>query len=549
MTYGILAGLFAGLIVLLIILRNRRPSKKLKHLRDCWGISPESNRDQEFAQDYFEFNKNSSFENSYCLDDDTWADLNLDAIFSLADRTITPIGSQYLYNLLRHPLLDGKILNERENLVTAFLKNQNLREKAQLALQGLAEENAKCLPYLLWKPLPDKPAYTKILPFIGIISFSVLMLALLKVVHFAVIIPVFFFNFVLRYLLKRKVEMHFYSFQSLGVLIGTANRLLKLKIPWLEIVQSDLNKNMEVTRSIAKETFALQLKDDFGIIEYLNIYFLMDISRFYSAIGKIERSLPELRNIYEAVGYLDSLIAIASFRTQYAKHCRPALTKDNKYFAVKNIYNPIVVNPVSNTSQFDVKNILITGSNMAGKTTFLKTMGVNAVLAQTINTSFAERYEAPFIKIMSSIERTDDIVLGKSYYLAEVESVLRLVQASQSDTIHLLILDEMFRGTNSVERHAASIEVLKYLANNKDYILAATHDLQLSEVLNHEYDNYHFREYVCDTGLEFDYKLHEGPSTTRNAIALLDYVGYPKSIVENAANRVAGKNTKHPAEN
>lgn len=186
---------------------------------------------------------------------------------------------------------------------------------------------------------------------------------------------------------------------------------------------------------------------------------------------------------------------------------------------------------------------------MAGKTTFLKTMGVNGILAQTINTAFAELYEAPFIKVMSSIERAEDIALGKSYYLAEVESVLRLVLASSNDTVHLLLLDEIFRGTNSVERRAASIEVLKYLANGKDYVLVATHDLQLSEVLDREYDNYHFREYVSDTGLEFDYKLHEGASTTRNAIALLDLIGYPKSIVENAANRVADGGAKQPAGN
>lgn len=336
-------------------------AKKLKRLRDGWGRSPESKRDQEFTRTYFEFNEHSSFENSYCLDDDTWADLNLDAIFSLADRTITPVGSQYLYNLLRHPLLDAKILNERENLVTGFFENENLREKTQLALLGLADEGAKCLPYLLWKPLPDRPAYTKLLPLLGVMSFSVLVLVLLNVVHFSAIIPAFFLNFVVRYFLKSRVEMHFYSFQSLGVLIATANRLLKLKFPELEAVQSDLSKNLGATRNIAKEIFALQLKDEFGIIEYLNIYFIIDISRFYFAIGKIERHLPELKNIYEAVGYLDSLIAVASLRVQYTQQCRPALTEDTKDFAVKDIYNPLIVEPVRNTFQFDVKNVLITG--------------------------------------------------------------------------------------------------------------------------------------------------------------------------------------------
>ena len=87
--------------------------------------------------------------------------------------------------------------------------------------------------------------------------------------------------------------------------------------------------------------------------------------------------------------------------------------------------------------------------------------------------------------------------------------------------------------------HAASVEVLKYFANNKDYTIVATHDLQLCEMLNPDYSNYHFSESVCDKGLAFDYKIQPGPSTTRNAIALLDYVGYPKSIVENSYKRIS----------
>jgi DNA mismatch repair ATPase MutS len=108
------------------------------------------------------------------------------------------------------------------------------------------------------------------------------------------------------------------------------------------------------------------------------------------------------------------------------------------------------------------------------------------------------------------------------------------LRVSETETIHLFFLDEIFRGTNSIERRAISIEVMKYLANGKDYILLATHDLYLAEILNQTYGNYHFREKIGDCGIEFDYTIHAGPSATRNAIALLDYAGYPKNIVANA---------------
>ncbi len=258
--------------------------------------------------------------------------------------------------------------------------------------------------------------------------------------------------------------------------------------------------------------------------------------RFYSASGKIKKHVQELRKIFETVGYLDSLISVASFRLQCQQFCQPVF--EENLYTVEDIYNPLLEKPVSNSFQFDGKNIMITGSNMAGKTTFLKTLGVNAILAQTINTSMAKRYQAPFFKVISSIGSSDNLTSAKSYYLAEVESILRLIQASKSDTVHLFIIDEIFRGTNSVERLAASVEVLKYLVNGKDYTLIATHDLQLTELLNGNHRNFHFRENVSKEGLSFDYKLHLGYSKTRNAIALLEYAGYPKMIVENATKRI-----------
>ncbi len=103
----------------------------------------------------------------------------------------------------------------------------------------------------------------------------------------------------------------------------------------------------------------------------------------------------------------------------------------------------------------------------------------------------------------------------------------------------VFFLDEIYRGTNSVERQAASVEVLEYLANGKDFVLVATHDLAFTELLAKTYTNYHFQEEILDDGLSFDYTLHPGPSTSRNAIALLKYVGYPESIVENALERIA----------
>jgi DNA mismatch repair ATPase MutS len=286
------------------------------------------------------------------------------------------------------------------------------------------------------------------------------------------------------------------------VLIRVADKIRALPFTELRDVQNTLKNNLKDTLAIYKKLFVLPINDPSGFVEYMKIYFLLEISGFYSALGKIKKHLHELRKLFEMVGYLDALISIASFRLQYHQFCQPAFEEDN--YSVEDIYHPLLEKPVSNPFSFDGKNIIITGSNMAGKTTFLKTLGVNAILAQTIYTSMAQSYRAPFIKVVSSIGRSDNLLSGKSYYLAEVESILRLIQASESETVHLFIIDEIFRGTNSVERLAASVEVLKYLVNDKDYTLFATHDLQLTKLLDGNHRNFHFQEHVSKEGLLFD---------------------------------------------
>jgi DNA mismatch repair ATPase MutS len=118
--------------------------------------------------------------------------------------------------------------------------------------------------------------------------------------------------------------------------------------------------------------------------------------------------------------------------------------------------------------------------------------------------------------------------------LAEAESVLTLVRASERDTPHLFLLDEIFRGTNTTGRVAAGAAVLAYLNRGPHLTLVATHDLELLDLLGEQYATHHFREHVATGALRFDYRLYAGPSSTRNAIALLDVLQYPAALVADA---------------
>ena len=177
---------------------------------------------------------------------------------------------------------------------------------------------------------------------------------------------------------------------------------------------------------------------------------------------------------------------------------------------------------------------------MSGKSTFIRTVGVNVVLAQTIHTCFAHEYQAPFLNVKASMGAADSLLEGKSHYYSEVENIRALVHASEFGKQSLFLIDEILRGTNTIERVAAAKAILEYINRGDHIVMVATHDIELTELLDQQYECHHFREIIHNQQMDFDYTLQKGISSTRNAIAILELFGYPKSVVAEALNVVDG---------
>lgn len=203
---------------------------------------------------------------------------------------------------------------------------------------------------------------------------------------------------------------------------------------------------------------------------------------------------------------------------------------------MENLYHPLIDEPVKN-SIFIKDNIIFTGSNASGKSTFIKAIALNCILAQGLNTALCSSYKCKFSKVVTSMAIKDDILEGDSYFIAEIKSLKRLLNSLNGEIRVLAFIDEILKGTNTVERIAASASILDYGKESKAKILVATHDMELTEMLGEKYDNYHFRETVTDKEVLFDYKLHKGPSKTRNAIKLLKAMDFDKEVV-NTANEI-----------
>jgi DNA mismatch repair ATPase MutS len=186
--------------------------------------------------------------------------------------------------------------------------------------------------------------------------------------------------------------------------------------------------------------------------------------------------------------------------------------------------------------------MVITGANMSGKSTYLRTVGIAAVLARAFNTCPAASWEGRSFRVRSLIGRNDDLSTGKSYYQVEADGVVGLLKDAAEDLPTLFLLDELLRGTNTIERLAAGEAVLRALlachgGSSPHAVIVATHDGELVSMLSDLYVPFHFRETIGPEGLTFDFRRREGPASTRTAIALLAATGAPNEVVEAARAR------------
>jgi DNA mismatch repair ATPase MutS len=275
-----------------------------------------------------------------------------------------------------------------------------------------------------------------------------------------------------------------------------------------------------------------------SLIEYFRIVTLSNIRHYNKIIGILEKNTAEFRALYTSLGEIDMAVSVLSYRKSLPFFTRPdfipAASKNR--LIVRDIYHPLLKHPVCNTASI-TRNSLVSGSNASGKSTFIKALAVNAITAQTIHTCCAKAFQTRFALVLSSMAIRDDITSGDSYFIAEIKSLKRIIDRI-GRTNCICIIDEILRGTNTIERIAASTAVLKRLSELDCLCIVATHDVELTALLASSYENYHFSERVTDAGVVFDYTIKPGSTQTKNAITLLDYLGYDPQIIAAAKEYV-----------
>ena len=601
---GILAAFI--LITLMLGLRERKRTRnKLRAaLRSSFGKPPfKKTAPERYAQiPQYYLHHPGDFQ----IDDITWNDLDLDEMFSQMDSTCCAAGEEYLYYLLRTPALRAGDLPFSREQYDWF--GEGAHEEERLRLQEILTGLGHAGRYSLYDYIDSTASLgerSNLPHYLAIAApFAAFALMFLHTgVGIILLLAVLAFNLVSYFKEKAKIAPYFQVFNYVLRLLECAEKVEKQNCP---VFKEEADRIPALLASFAsfRRGTGLFLGSTTGstdpagfVLEYVRILFHLDLIKFNSMLVQMRGRQKEIDALLTIIGRIDSCISLVSWRETLPFYTVPLLKeqaeqdqegaektgtaaglyntdtaanadKADTAFRVQDLYHPLLTDPVSNSLEAG-RPVLLTGSNASGKSTFLKAAALCALLSQSTGIAPAKSYSGAYYRIYTSMALRDSLRDGESYFIVEIKSLRRILQASGHNASEhdleqtsgnvsvsaseqavftgsqqsiqqipvLCCIDEVLRGTNTVERIAASAEILRCFAGRNVLCFAATHDLELTSLLGDVFDNYHFSEEIENGDVRFSYRLQPGPSTTCNAIALLGALGYDRTLVDSARTR------------
>lgn len=467
-----------------------------------------------------------------CVDDATWADLDMDDVLRRIDSTQCVAGSEALYAMLRETGVPEATLQRRARTIACFQSDERARLDVQTALECAGKRHFHGAARYLFDTGFCVPPHRAVYLLLGVLPVCFALLGILYAPLGFGLAASFGLNLVVYYRTELRWKSEVSAVRHIASLIECAHRLKKISVRGLEDDIAELSAMCRPLRALRRlcPLLAFEPAGAFDFLaDYVKILFMTDMISLCAIVQQVEKHAPQVRRLYALIGELDACIAVAALRERTAAWCEPAFHPQLEVSA-KDVVHPLVPNAVPNSFHWQ-RGVLITGSNASGKSTFAKAVAVNALLAQTVCTCFAGAFSMCRARVLTSMAIRDSLLKGESYFVAELRSLLRIVTAPEEDAA-LCFIDEILRGTNTVERIAASSAVLQALRGKRMLVMAATHDLELTHAPG--YDNWHFEESLSGGLVVFPYRLCEGPSHGHTAIALMRQMGFDEALVRQA---------------
>ena len=264
----------------------------------------------------------------------------------------------------------------------------------------------------------------------------------------------------------------------------------------------------------------------------LAILFQWDLQQVIALEKWKRRNHSSIIQWFEALGNFEATSSFATLHFNHPDWCFPELKKEHFFIEGKEFGHPLINKLKRVNNYIDINNkgiiMLVTGSNMAGKSTYLRSIGVNAVLTMAGAVTCAKSFALSPIQLLTSMRIADNLEENTSTFYAELKKLKTVIEKVNNHENVFILLDEILRGTNSLDRHSGAVALTKQLIRQQAAGIIATHDVELAKLKNdypENISNYHFDVQVNNGELYFDYKLKEGICTSLNASILMKKIG------------------------
>ena len=469
------------------------------------------------------------------------------SLFQLINDTLTKGGREKLVKSLSLEKLPSKeeIQNKQKGIEELGKKiewRQELLVRGKSKLKSKKREVNELEALLKWSNSTSKKnGSKKLIAYIFIaLTFASIVAAILKFITPSYVLLFLMINFGVIKLLTKDYKEDLLIISDIKGTVKSYSEILKMiedeefDSEYLKDIKKKLNNSEGISCSeeMKKLSNLLDWVGDSSSNAYyliLNILIFSDVFIMENLEGWKKKNSKELENWLDVMSEIDSLVSISNLYFDFEDWNFPSISQ-KKEIRGKKIGHPLIGERAvrNDYSLSDGKRVtLITGSNMSGKSTFLRTVGLNLLLAYIGAPVYSEEFTCGIFNIYTCMRTKDNLEESISSFYAEILRIKILIEATKRGEDVFFLLDEIFKGTNSVDRHTGATELINQLIDGGAMGLVSTHDLELCDLEEHDsrIENYNFREYYENNKIKFDYKLRKGKSETQNAIHLMKLAG------------------------
>ncbi|QWX84002.1 DNA mismatch repair protein MutS [Cellulophaga sp. HaHaR_3_176] len=457
------------------------------------------------------------------------------SFYQYANRTVLPQGSENLAHLFTENTIHD--IAEKQEAINELAALVDWRQEFS-AIGSLVQTETAYTAILKWlqnykrflsKPLKIVPIVFTSISILAFIGFFIIPLS------FFVILLVFIAGLAITGIYVKKInqlsfdtgkiQTTFQQYQKLILEIENIefkSDLLKQK---REAILNTNEKTSEVLHEFSRILGALDQRNNmiFGLIG--NGFFLWDIYQSYKIEDWISKHSTKVEGWFSTIAFFDAYNSLANFKYNHPSYVFPKITENMSVLKSIGAGHPLLNPEKSVLNDIDIDSeefFIITGANMAGKSTFLRTVSLQIVMANMGLPVCAKNVEYNPIKLITSMRTTDSLTDDESYFFSELKRLRFIVDEIKTDR-YFIVLDEILKGTNSTDKAIGSRKFVEKLIGSKATGIIATHDLSLCEAANDlpQVKNHYFDAEIIDDELHFDYKFKDGICQNMNASFLL----------------------------